>query len=220
MKEKIYTIPINEAFEENTECPLCYIEKRLAQEAIDYGLGAAMMEPEHRELSNEKGFCNKHMDMLYKSGNKLPLALVLDTRLEQVRKEISKMSLDGGFFKKKQSGIETTASCVICDKLEKDMNRYMNVLIDMWHKDKDFRDGFSKSKGFCLVHFEKLFKTANDKEFLKSLLDLEKRELERIQADIHKFTTMFDYRSNGQEWGTAKDAPVRTGEKLSGYFAD
>lgn len=27
MKERIYTIPINEAFEQDTECPLCVCEK-------------------------------------------------------------------------------------------------------------------------------------------------------------------------------------------------
>ena len=29
MKEKIYTIPINEAFDQDCQCPLCLIEKRL-----------------------------------------------------------------------------------------------------------------------------------------------------------------------------------------------
>ena len=79
MKEKIYTIPINEAFDEDCSCPLCFIEKRLEQEAVDYELGPAMMEPDHRELSNEKGYCRRHLEMMFKSPNKLPLALILDT---------------------------------------------------------------------------------------------------------------------------------------------
>ena len=63
-KETIYTIPINEAFEKNSECPLCEIEKRLEKEAVEYALGPAMMEPDHRELSNQKGYCNKQYSML------------------------------------------------------------------------------------------------------------------------------------------------------------
>ena len=64
-KETIYTIPINEAFEKDTECALCEIEKRLEKEATEYALGPAMMEADHRELSNRTGFCNKHYSMLF-----------------------------------------------------------------------------------------------------------------------------------------------------------
>ena len=87
MKEKIYTIPINEAVEENSECPFCIIAKKLETEAIDYTLGAAMMEPDYRILCNEKGFCNHHSSLLFKKTNKLSLALVLDTRFEEMRKQ-------------------------------------------------------------------------------------------------------------------------------------
>ena len=45
MKEKIYTIPVNEAYEIDCECPLCKLEEQLENEALDYALGAAMMEP-------------------------------------------------------------------------------------------------------------------------------------------------------------------------------
>ena len=90
-KETIYTIPINEAFEKNTECPLCEIAKRLEKEAVEYALGPAMMEPDYREQSNVKGYCNHHYRMLFKAENKLPLALVLDTHLEELRKLVSQM---------------------------------------------------------------------------------------------------------------------------------
>ena len=91
MKEKIYTIPINEAIEENSECPFCIITKKLETEAIDYTLGAAMMEPDYRILCNEKGFCNHHSSLLFKKPNKLSLALVLDTRFEEMRKQLKNL---------------------------------------------------------------------------------------------------------------------------------
>ena len=81
MKEQIYTIPVNEAYETDCECPLCFLERKLEQEAVEYELGAAMMEADHREESNNKGFCNRHFEMMFHSGNKLSLALVLDTAL-------------------------------------------------------------------------------------------------------------------------------------------
>ena len=38
MKEKLYTIPVNDAFKEDCECPLCNIYKKLEQEALEYTL--------------------------------------------------------------------------------------------------------------------------------------------------------------------------------------
>mgnify|MGYP000131609329 CR=1 FL=1 len=86
MKEQIYTIPVNEVYDTDCECPLCELEKKLEKETLDYALGAAMMEPEFRIESNEKGFCNHHYSMLFGMSNKLALSLVLDTHLEEILK--------------------------------------------------------------------------------------------------------------------------------------
>lgn len=219
MKEKIYTIPINEAFDEPCECPLCLIEKRLEKEAVEYELGAAMMEPDHRVLSNEKGFCKKHLEMMFEKENKLSLALVLDTHLLEVRKKISALKdAKKGLFKKETPSIsETVDSCIVCEKIEKTMDRYCEVLVSMWKDEPDFREKFEASKGFCLPHFEKLFKSAKG-DFLKALIEKEEKELEAINDDIHKFTLKFDYRNRDMEWGTAKDAPKRCVEKVVGYI--
>ncbi len=221
MKEKIYTIPINEAFDEVCECPLCLIEKRLESEAIEYELGAAMMEPDHRELSNEKGFCKRHLETMFEKENKLSLALVLDTHLAEVRKKISALKNGKkGLFKKENPTIsETVDSCIVCEKIEKTMDRYMDVLVAMYKDEPEFREKFNKSKGFCLYHFEKLLKRAKG-DFLKDLIEKEEKELEKINDDIHKFTLKFDYRNRDMEWGTAKDAPIRTVQKLVGYIKE
>ncbi len=221
MKEKIYTIPINEAFDESCECPLCLIEKRLENEAVEYELGAAMMEPDHRELSNEKGFCKKHLEMMFETPNKLSLALVLDTHLTSVREKISALKdAKKGLFKKENPTIkETVESCIVCEKIEKTMERYMDVLVEMWKDEPEFREKFQKSRGFCLSHFEKLLERAKG-DFLKVLIEKEEKELEKINEDIHKFTLKFDYRNRDMEWGTAKDAPKRCVEKIVGYIKE
>ena len=48
MKEQIYTIPVNEVYDTDCECPLCELEKKLEKETLDYARGAAMMDPEFR----------------------------------------------------------------------------------------------------------------------------------------------------------------------------
>ncbi len=239
MKEKIYTIPLNEAYETDCECPLCLLEKKLEDEAIEYTLGAAMMEPDFRIESNEKGFCKNHYSMLFSKQNKLSLALILETHMQEISKSLDslskefKKSSENRLFKKSsESGDKindwfdkNNSSCVICDKINHTMKRYIEVFFYMWSHDNEFKNKVISSKGFCLYHFGILFKNVhkylgkNDAtEFLNIIYNKEKDELMRINEDIHKFTLKFDYRNKDMEWGTAIDAPIRTIEKLSGYI--
>jgi len=59
MKEKIYTIPVTDAFNTDCECPMCVLEKKLEDENIEYVLGPFLMEPEGRMETNENGFLQK-----------------------------------------------------------------------------------------------------------------------------------------------------------------
>lgn len=241
MKETIYTIPINEAYENDSECPLCDLEKSLEKESVEYSLGAAMMEPDFRIESNEKGYCRHHFSQMFNASNKLPLALILDTHLDQVRKDLAQFdktaknlkNSKSGFFKKSNDDIlklkemlgKKEHSCIICDKINHTMQRYIDVLLYMYSTDDEFKAKFDNSKGVCMKHFcaliENAPKSIKGKKadlFISNLIEKESAELSRIQDDIHKFTLKFDYRNSDMEWGTAKDAPIRTIEKLSGYI--
>lgn len=231
MKEKIYTIPINEAVESGSECPFCLIEKKLEKESIEYTLGAAMMEPDYRILCNEKGFCKTHASLLFAEPNKLSLALVLDSQLEAFRKkydaEEKKLSPKKGLFKKQDAPSAFCElckhSCVICDKINSTLDRYGEVFFYMWKNDDTFRQKILESKGFCMPHLYFLAELSqkhlhNPESFIKPMYEKQKKELLRIQEEIHLFTLKFDYRNKDLPWGKAKDAPLRTLEKNVGYL--
>lgn len=241
MKEQIYTIPINEAYETDCECPFCLLEKKCEEEAVEYALGAAMMEPDYRMESNEKGYCRRHYEMMFAKPNKLSLALVMETHLAESRKEIAEFekkvsalkNAKAGLFKKSDAGAVAAEladmlkkrgdSCIICDKINHTMDRYIDVFLDMWATEPETRAKFTKSKGLCLPHMRMLFERAAVKmpdkarvEFVPALFEKQTAELARMQEDIHRFTLKFDYRNANMEWGTAKDAPLRTIEKCTG----
>lgn len=116
-------------------------------------------------------------------------------------------------------------SCIVCDKINYTMGRYYDVLLDMWATEPDFRKKFAASKGLCLPHMRELISRVPKKlsksdatEFVSELFKKQTAELSRIQEDIHRFTLKFDYRNRDMEWGTAKDAPIRTIEKSAGYI--
>lgn len=238
MKEKIYTIPVNEAYDVDCECPLCLLQNKLERDAVSFALGDAMMQPDHREASNKIGYCREHFSLMMKRPNKLSLALILDTHLENIRAELDKCAKSaspsgkGLFGRDKSQDLSTKvcgmldeleSSCMICKKIDGTMEHYIDVLFYMWDKDDEFRAKFERSKGVCLPHLKLLAKSApkylskgRAGDFLAALLQKETAELSRIQEDIHKFTLKFDYRNADMPWGTAQDAPIRTVEKITG----
>lgn len=116
MKEKIYTIPVNEVFSQECECPLCVLEKRLEEEYISYFLGPSLMEPDCRIETNDKGFCRRHFEQLYnKQENRLGLGLMIDTHITE---QLSR--LKSAYVSDKPSNIKTSKKAALeMPKLQK-----------------------------------------------------------------------------------------------------
>lgn len=243
MKETIYTIPINEAFDQKCSCAMCLIENRIENEEIEYTLGPAMMEPDFRINSNQKGFCKTHYKSLLQNGKALPMALVLQTHIEKQSKEIfsekiAKVSKSS--FLKKQCDeiisakkitekIETlNCNCVICEKTQDTMNRYFDNLIYIWKTQEEFRTKFASQEGFCIPHYSKLLKYAMDglsekefKDFYHTIINMQEKSHNQIYNDISEFTMLFDHNSdNTNPSDNVKNSIRRTVHKVSGLSCE
>ncbi len=213
MKESIYTIPINEAFSSDCHCPLCAIHNKLENDLVEASVGAAMMEPDRRIETNEKGFCKKHIEQMSSKKQVLPLSLVLQTHIRQQIDTIFKMQSKPRMFSK---GKKETAqkisqyidgvknNCYICSTIETQMQRYAENIIYMWKKDEEFKNKFSK-KSFCVNHFKLLLDTAvkdlNENHFnlfFDVLMDNARESYEKSYNDITEFVNSFDYRFKGE----------------------
>lgn len=243
MKEQIHTIPVNDAFMAEDECPFCFLERKAEQHTIRYvaGPGASYMEPEVRSATDEAGFCRCHMKKLYDYGNSLGNALMLQTHyailLDEMKAEIedmeppAKKSLFGKkkkpdtaaepYWKKLQRRSRT---CYICDRIDCNMIRYYHTFFVMI-KDAEFRAKVENSKGFCVRHFAKLLEIAEDQLpgsqhewFYKTVYQLMYTNLVRVKEDLDWFVGMFDYRQAGADWKNSKDALSRTMQKLQGLY--
>lgn len=234
MKETIYTIPLSEALEEDSECPFCFLENKIEREQVEYALGPAMMEPDQRILSNEKGYCRRHTQQMAAAKKALPFSLVFDTRLDEVirKLETCKGSPEkGGRFLKKASSADRlagemadiTASCLVCEKIEHTMEKFYHTFWYLYQREPDFREKILKSKGFCLSHFGALVQSSRKsaggrrEAFCAELLQLELENLKRMKRDIDGFVKQFDYRSDKDSWQVPKDAHLNLSGKLSKY---
>ena len=236
MKEKLYTIPVNDAVSADDECPICNARRSLEEDAIEYaiGPGASYMESDIREMTDKVGFCRHHYDMMSSYGNSLGMALILSTHLHKVseglKKEMKgyKAGKAGLFSKGGQSNVGSyirniTAGCFVCDYYEDTYKRYIATFFYLYANDDAFREKIKGGKGFCLPHMEELLEEAPHHlkgalldDFTASLFEIQTRNLDRIEEDITWFVEKFKYENRDKPWNSSEDAIPRTIRKLAG----
>lgn len=240
MKYTLDTIPVLDAYKTDCECPLCKLKILCEDQYVDTMLASAYMEPEWRVKSNETGFCTRHFELMFDRRNRLGLALMTHTHMQEVIASLEKI-LDGGGSGKKSflSSIHGSGKaeengmpakirarmdgCVICEQVDKALTRYAYTIAQLYFTNSEFKALFDQSKGFCLPHLalvleiaEKTLSSAQLPAFQKAVAALEIENLKRVESELEWFTLKFDYRNDGKPWGNSKDAPERAINKLMG----
>ena len=243
--EKIYTIPVNDAYAQSDLCPLCYLRNKAENDYLEYYLGPSLMEPDTRTITNKTGFCPVHMGKLNKSEtNRLGLGLMLHTHLKDIKSDLepklSKVApAKGNLFKGRDGEYKNNlskladaidkrvSSCPICEKLDYTMDRYSGVIAWMFTHDKDFKDRFASCKNHCLPHIADLLRSCASEmnqneasEFLPLLSSGFGASLDELIADVEWFTLKFDYRNNDKPWGNSKNSIQRSMRMLSSDRSD
>lgn len=242
MKQKIYDIPIWDAYElENCECPLCTIEKKTEEDFINTIFTEMIMDVRlNPQLVEDYRFCREHFEKLYKYPDKFGLAILTDRILYLEKAALDKFKsrkIGGGkapsksllgMFSKKSAGAksEEELPCLLCTKVEKDMDRFFETLIKLWVKEVKFREHYAQSRGFCLKHFkdilaageEHISKEEQRGQFIQTTLNIQETNLARLHEELEWFIMKFDYRFVNEPWKTSKDALIRTILKITGNY--
>lgn len=92
MKEKLYTIPVNDAFQAGDECPVCRMRALLEANAIEFTMGPSYMEDDVRMETDRIGFCRHHIRLLYANQNRLGLALMLKTHMDRTISDLERLA--------------------------------------------------------------------------------------------------------------------------------
>ncbi len=233
--EKLYTIPVQDAFNEKCECPVCKMYESLENNTIEFVMGPSYMEDDVRMETDKTGFCSKHIRMMYANQNRLGLGLMLKTHMDKTIKGLEELTKNDtpvkpGLFKKNSSESAVTAyinkltnSCYVCNRIKDIFERYIETIFHMYKTDEVFRKSFAESQGFCTEHYGLLrslapSKLSGDKlsSFTGQLDKLYIENMKRVRDDVEWFTDKFDYRNTDKPWGTAKDALQRAVIKTNG----
>ena len=232
MREELYTIPVNEALEQEGECLFCTLNKKLESDILNYILGPSYMEEDIRGETDKLGFCKKHYTQMYGQQNRLGVALMVDTHLKHVRgelkklldAEIAKKPVKKSLFKKAEEGESpledyltgVEESCYACNRMNARMKSYVDTFFHLWKREPEFKDKIKNSKGFCLEHFNMIIKEgkkrldgAKYKELLDVIAPLQLKQLDTLQEDVDWFIQKFDYRFQDEPWKNSKDALPR-----------
>lgn len=244
MKYKLETIPLWDAFKENTECPICYLAEKAEERYLDFYLGSSVMNPETRVEVNKKGFCPHHFSGLLQIRSNHSLGLITHTHLEKrltlleshlktLKDEAAKTSGKSMSLKSKKLSLaiknldshlkEQEESCMICDRIGYTIKRYIYTIIHLWKNDGEFKEYFKKSNGFCLHHLPQLLNMAEETlsagklgEFVEDLISLTEKNNKRTEKEILWFSQKFDSKNFDKPWGTSENAHYRTVQKLTG----
>ena len=243
MKQHIDTAPVWESYREDCACPLCLLQARVEATNVDYFLGESVMEPSQRVEVNQKGFCADHFKRMYDAGNRLGLALITHTYMKQTiqalrdnaqrARDAAAEEAGKSIFKRlggtKGAGLQDAAdsvsklqsSCLMCERVDENMQRYMYTLLYMYKHEAEFPKLFEQSKGMCLRHYAQALEMAPKhlsgdslKHFVDTLTDIELKNFDRLEGELEWFTNKFDYRNQDKPWGNSKDAVKRCVNKL------
>lgn len=236
MKEQLYTIPVNDIFEQDCECPVCAMRKSLEDDAVAFTMGPSYMEDDIRLTTDKTGFCTRHMQALYDFENRLGLALVIDTHMKHMITNIESLQKKGrkgtgGLFSKKEKTPlasftgQVSSSCFICDRIRDTFRRYLDTIFYLYENDSGFITKFKHSKGFCLEHYGILYELAPSRlhgsmleSFTEDLNHVFLDNYKRMEEELSWFIDKFDYRNTDAPWKTSKDALPRAMTKCNGIL--
>lgn len=248
MKEVLYTIPLMDAFRAGDECPFCYIERNVEQDALDFVLGpeASYMQDHVRAETDKMGFCREHYHKMFTYGETLANALILETRLRtligEIKKEMSHYSnvTKTGLMEKLRKDVsaakdgnnvsrwihEKGESCYICNHIKRNYERYIATFFVMFKKqDSEFIELVKNGKGLCLPHLADILDAAplylneQEQKQLRDILFPQMEEnLDRILEDLDWLEKKFDYRYKDADWKNSRDAVQRAMQKIDSGY--
>lgn len=227
MKEVIYTIPINDAYDVKCGCPICRLEHKLDREAREYVMGAAMMEPDIRIETNKKGFCTRHFSEMLEMKNRLSLTLMLQSYLSELlsdgivssEKSLSKKDFEA--ITKKLT--DASNGCYICDRVKEKLKLFAQNVVYLWESSDEFREKTRAQEYFCPKHLALLCETAkgliskrNYTAFCNDHFSSARGVLENLYDEVTKFCNSYNYMFRDIPLGDAKLAAEHTIAFLNG----
>jgi hypothetical protein len=184
-----------------------------------------MMEPDVRAETNRNGFCKRHFAKMFEMKNRLGLALMLESHLDSLKKELKTGSVFArDIAQKSVDRIESlNNSCYVCSRIDEKISKMFTTAAYLYKEEKDFRADFETVRYFCLDHYREYMLAAKRVLGKDDYADLVRAAngkvtdyLNSLKDDVSLFCKKFDYRFDDLPWGESKDSVERSIKFLVG----
>ena len=227
VKKNLLTIAILEGIEKSKGCPLCYLWAKSEERLLEHLLtNEVVMNPDFREkVTAAKGFCNRHMHLLYKtthSGhteNGLGFAHYMQGVVEGIIEQLAPLATDLNdldstnskilfrgrkqrlsllkFFGKTKNVVQGKKPCPACESLWSSDQIHLHTLVQMLD-DEDFCEEFKSSRGLCLPHFLSAIRMINQNKLKNPVMaaqTLVRIEIKRLKL-VERYLSEFVRKSS------------------------
>lgn len=233
---KLEISKVHDAYAQGGACPMCTLLDGAERTYLLSFQHSRVMEPNVRVKTNAVGFCPDHLGKLYQGENKLGLALVMLTHVQERTADLH-AALDGSIEAARAGARERARriqqmigsleslrdSCFICDLLGQDLTRYAWTVLYLWRKDPTFLEVYRASRGFCLSHFCHVLATACDilrgdrlGRWLQETVPLMKQALEGLENALLAFTQLHQAGNRSLGMEEERSALARTIQMFAG----
>ena len=188
---------------------------------LDLILGASMMEPDIRIQTNKLGFCPDHFSKMLRHGKRLPLALVLESHLNELKDGMMKKGVIRSPEKAAARIRELNSTCYICKRIDGNYYRMLANAAYMWAQDFEFRKKFASQPWLCGRHFADICEVAKKEagkrlapDLCAAAAELYGKKLEDLSDEVSRFCRSFNHSYQDEPIGNAATSVERSIEFL------
>lgn len=200
-------------------CPICNLLKKTAHRTMEGLLYERVNDAGTRQkIRKSLGFCNRHSWQLKQLGDAFGLSILYNDLLSIIQSKLEEgVEIKHSFVAKVEKNFygNTRSSCPICKRVADTEKRYLTSFVEYFN-DRQVKDKFKSSFGFCLPHLVKIMKLFKDKTAQQELLEIELKKIKTLRQELKEFMRKHDYRFSKEKINQEKDAWIRAIEKLVG----
>jgi|GEM_PF-3931359 len=212
---------VQEAFGNHNGCPLCRLLASTEKNVMNTVLsGQSDAEHQHMDMF---GFCRKHWHTM-EAHDASGLAKLLDARIRYINTDVFMNTPQSYPFQHLHTIHvidHTVSSCYICDHVDKALDTYLGVILDLWENNEEFCSLFRARRYFCLPHYRDLLERAGGKfkkhdmnDFFTTVSEIEKKCFDSLVADTRSTCEGLD----GQEPDADQDEAEETIHRVISFL--
>lgn len=223
---------------EREGCPVCLVTLARMERVMDFWQYEWVSEMENRQiLIHSKGFCARHTWQLTQlTSLPTPFALAMVYRsifpdlLAEVQRDLAQINPGRkagrarfwhGLWRRRRGRSEYAEealffrACPFCQRqaeIERDLIQELLTMLSF----EEFQTKLNGATGFCLIHFTRATREAEDDAQRTALLECQRACLQRNMAELEELVRKHDYRFLQEPRGDEMTAWRRAAELLVG----